>query len=474
MGERMNPFLNPLTGLPFLKHFLFDAGRLSHMNPDQVEAYRDKALKRIVTYAYSVPLYHKKYRDAGISPKDITGMKDIHRLPFITKKDLVDNYPDGIIPQHYDRQKAFVVSTSGSTGKPVSLFTDFSVFGEGIGASLRMWRASALNWRKTRYANIGNFTPGKADNVANEAFFSKARFAYSSDKHISLNAFEPIKEVMRKLDLFKPDAILTYPVTYQHLAYLKKKGFGSNVNPKALLVSGYLLDEYTRTYVEDAFGCKMYNSYGAAETSSEAAIAFECSKRTWHINHDFYHVETIDDHMNLVESGKIGHIVVTRFFGKATPLIRYTGLDDWVTLTNYTECDCGLWTPTFKGGIEGRRNTSIILSDGRVFPAASFAILSPVLNKMKTRKVKQFQIVQRRLDEIDILLVIDEDLRDSNPPTDELIEKIKKIYEEKVGTGVVITVKEVTDIPPEQNKPAPLVISKVSDQERERIIDNSQ
>jgi len=470
----MNPFLNPITGFSFLKHFFLDPRRLYLLNEKQLEDYRDKAFRRIVKYAYSVPIYHKKYKDAGIHPDDIKGIKDITKLPFISKKDLVENYPDGIIPPDYNKNKAYTVSTSGSTGKPVTVFLDFSVFSEGVGASLRNFKAYNLNWRKSKYANIGNFTPGKADDIANQAFFSKASFAYSSKNYVSLNAFEPIKEVMRKLDDFKPDVILTYPVTYKNLAYLKKKGFGKNVNPKVLIVSGYLLDEYTRSYVEEAFGCKMYNGYGAAETSSEAAVAFECTKKTWHINHDFYHVETIDENMELVEHGKIGHIVVTRLFGKATPFIRYTGLDDWVTLTVFQKCDCGLFTPTFKSGVEGRRNTSVILPDGKIFPAASIEIISPILKKMKTRKVKQFQIIQKKLDEIEILIVIDEDLRNSDPPTDVLFDKIKKIYEDKVGAGVTIHVTEVKDIPSEKNKPAQLVISNLTNEERERIIDKSK
>ena len=470
----MNPFLNPITGFPFLKHFFLDPGRLNRLSKEQIEKYRDKAFRRIIKYAYSVPLYHRKYKEAGINIDDIKGIKDISKLPFITKKELVDNFPDGIIPPNYNKNKAYTVSTSGSTGKPVNLYLDFSVFSEGVGASLRNFHSYNLNWRKSRYANIGNFTPGKADDVANQAFFSKARFAYSSKNHISLNAFEPIKDVMRKLDDFKPDAILTYPVTYQHLAYLKKKGFGKNVNPKALLVSGYLLDEYTRSYVEEAFGCKMYNGYGAAETSSEAAVAYECTKKTWHINYDFYHVETIDENMEIVGPGKIGHIVVTRLFGKATPLIRYTGLDDWVTLTDYKQCGCGLYTPTFKEGVEGRRNTSIILPDGKIFPAASFEILSPILKKMKTKKVKQFQIIQKNLNEIDILIVIDEDLRNIEPQTEELFDKIKKIYQDKVGNKININVIEVKEIPSEKNKPAQLVISNLSQEEREKIIDKTK
>ncbi len=470
----MNPFINPITGIPFLKHFFLDPGRLNRLSIEQIEKYRDKVFRKIVKYAYSVPIYHKKYKKAGIYRDDVKGIKDITKLPFITKNDLVENFPDGIIPPNYNKNKAYSVSTSGSTGKPVTVYLDFSVFSEGVGASLRNFKSYNLNWRKSRYANIGNFTPGKADDIANQAFFSKASFAYSSNNYITLNAFEPIKEIMRKLDDFKPDVILSYPVTYQHLAYLKKKGLGKNVNPKVLIVSGYLLDEYTRTYVEEAFGCNMYNGYGAAETSSEAAVAFECTEKTWHINHDYYHVETIDENMEITEPEKVGHIVVTRLFGKATPLIRYTGLDDWITLTDYKKCNCGLHTPTFKAGVEGRRNTSIILPDGKIFPAASFAILSPILNKLKTRKVKQFQIIQKKLDEIDILIVIDEDLKNTEPKTDVLFDKIKNIYREKVGSKIKINVIEVKEILSEKNKPAPLVISNLTNEERERIIDKSK
>lgn len=469
----MNPFLNPVTGFPFLKHFIIDPKRLEKKNHQQIARYRDKAFRKLLRYAYTVPLYYKKYKEAGIHLSDIKGIKDITKLPYITKKDLVENFPDGIIPPNYKKDKGFVVSTSGSTGKPVSVYLDFSVFSEGVGANIRFLQTHNLHWRKSRFANIGNFSSGKADDVANKAFYSHVGFALESDTYITLNAFQSLKVIMKKLDDFRPDSILTYPVTYLNLAYLKNKGYGKNVNPKVLVVSGYILDDYTRSYVEDAFGCKMYNGYGAAETSSEAPIAFECHQKKWHVNLDFFHVETINENMELVEPGKNGHIVVTRLFGKATPLIRYTGLDDWVTLTEDYECSCGFCTPLFKDGVEGRKDTSVILPDGRVFPSASFAILSVVLNRLKTRKVLQFQIIQKKLDEIDILIVIDDDLRDKDPAVDVLFSKIKEIYQEKVGPEVTINVKEVKKIKSRPTKPAPLVISNLTQKERERIIDNN-
>jgi phenylacetate-coenzyme A ligase PaaK-like adenylate-forming protein len=294
---------------------------------------------------------------------------------------------------------------------------------------------------------------------------------YGKDSHLSLNAFLPVNDIISKLDRFKPDVILSYPATFFHLAFYKRKGFGKNINPKALIVSGSVLEPYTRSYVEEAFGCKTHNGYGSVESSSEAPIAFECREGTWHINYDFFHVEAINEDMDLIENGKRGHIVVTRLFGKATPIVRYTGMDDWIVLSDDEDCSCGLHTPVLKGGVEGRKSDSVVLPDGRLFPAASFASLYSILNELKTRKVKQFQIVQKKLDDIDILIVIDEDLRNVGPSVDLILEKIKEIHQKKAGPAVQLNVKEVSTIPSLKEKPAPLVISHVRPDKGYKVID---
>ena len=116
----MNPLLNPWISLPLLKGYFFDPGRLEKYDKKQMQKYRDKAFKKILKYAYTVPLYHKKYKKAGVHPSDIHGIKDIAKLPFISKKDLVENYPDGLLPVGYNDKKVFTISTGGTTGKPVS------------------------------------------------------------------------------------------------------------------------------------------------------------------------------------------------------------------------------------------------------------------------------------------------------------------------------------------------------------------
>jgi len=466
---QVNPFLNPVNNIPFLKEYIFTPGRLYRFSPKQMNKFRDKLFRRIVEYAYSVPLYRRKYKEAGVTPSDIKSIYDIVKLPFITKKDVIENFPDGIIPLGYNKNEAYIASTGGSSGKPVSLFTDFYTMSQSLLLSIREGISFGFNPRKVRFANIGTHLEGRIDYVFHNAVTENAQFFRKANSYLTMNAFDPMREIVERLDTFKPDIIYTYPVTLQHIAYLKKKGYGPHINPKLLMVSGYSLDEYTKRYVEDAFGCRMVNLYQSVEGAGD--IAFECFDGVWHVNYDFYHLEAIDENMELVDYDERGHVVLTRLFGRGTPFIRYTGMDDWVTLLPETRCNCGLFTPVLKNGVEGRVSAQIILPDGRVYPAASFAIISLVLNELKTYKVIRFQIIQNKIDDIEILLVIDDDLRDVGPSVDLIFQKIQEAYEKKCGPDVRITVKEVKEIKSPPGKPLPLVISKVKPEEGYKIIE---
>ena len=71
------------------------------------------------------------------------------------------------------------------------------------------------------------------------------------------------------------------------------------------------------------------NECSRAETGDD--ISFECPENIWHINQDYFHVEAIDNHSEFVKNEQ-GRMVVTRLYGRATPIIRYTGIEDWIKI----------------------------------------------------------------------------------------------------------------------------------------------
>jgi phenylacetate-CoA ligase len=258
------------------------------------------------------------------------------------------------------------------------------------------------------------------------------------------------------------------------LSYLKRKGLGKNIKPKLLISAGQMLDAFTKSYVEEAFGCQLLNMYGSCE--SGANIAFECPEGNWHIHSDYFHLEAVDENMEVVASGERGKLVLTKLWGKGTPLIRYTGMEDWISLSNGKKCSCGLNSPILEKPLEGRVMSNIILPNGKVYPPSEFLFITSVLKNLKAYKVRKFQIIQKKIDEIEILLVIDDDLRNKGVPLKEIIEKIKDIYQKETGPDVKITVIEVDEIEedPDSGKPAPIVVSYVNMNEACELLDRKK
>jgi phenylacetate-CoA ligase len=446
---------------------MLDPGRIERLTPARLERYKDGIFTRLIASAFTVPLYKNKYETAGLRPTDIQGIKDITKLPFVSRQDFRQNFPDGVLPAGYDKTKGHVICTGGTTGKyccnsgsqPVCLYTDLPTMLHGLGITLREHRAFNLDWNTARVAHLGNFNPYKSDEFVEHHVQPYLKTFVSFDNYLSMNASDPINEIVKRLEAFKPDVIISYPAIFQELAYLKTKGKAATIKPRFLSVGGEMLDPYTRWYVETAFGCPMYNVYGSCE--SGANIAFECTERNWHIHSDYFHIEAIDKNNKLVTPGERGRIVVTRLWNGATPIIRYTGMEDWITLSKERECGCGLHSPIFERPVEGRVLADIVLPDGTTYPPSRFLFITDVLIRQKTFKVHRYQIIQRAIDDIEIIIAFDPELRNIGPSVPNLMERIKKEYTTRIGSAIKITVREVDEIPddPASGKPAPLVVS---------------
>jgi phenylacetate-CoA ligase len=467
----MNPILNPHNAFPLLKSYIFDLKRLQSAPPEQIKKYKDQIFKKMVEYAYSVPVYHSIYKKHGVHPQDIRGIEDITKLPIITKDDIKNNFPDKILPTNYNKKNGHIYCTGGTTGKPLCIYTDFYTIGKGAMTSLRQLKILDVAKKNLKIAHLGNFNPYRIDLIAQEHFQKHVWFMVNKKNTLNIDISTPIKQILEKLAEFKPDVIMSYPAIYQHLAYLKRKGFGKELQPTLLWVGGAMLDAYTKKYVEDVFNCPLLNIYPSVEGGAD--IAFECFEGTWHVNDDFFHIEAIDEQQNLVDYGKRGHIVLTRLWGRGTPIIRYAGMDDWVRIQPPKTCSCGLTTSVIEGGVEGRKRANIILPNGKVFPPGAFCFITPVLNNLKTFKVKQYQIIQHSIHDIQVLLVIDEDLRHVGPSVEKIKEEIKKMYQMKSGDEVTIRVDEVDEIKNEKNasKPPPIVISHVQQDNGYHMLD---
>ena len=89
---------------------------------EEMKALQDERLVAQVKHVWeNVPYYRAKMEEKGITPDDIKGTSDLHKLPFLTKDDLRDAYPYGLLGTDL-KNCVRIHSTSGTTGKRVVAF----------------------------------------------------------------------------------------------------------------------------------------------------------------------------------------------------------------------------------------------------------------------------------------------------------------------------------------------------------------
>ena len=92
------------------------------MPQDQLRALQSERLVAQVHHVYNnVPYYRAKMEEKGVTPSDIHGVEDLHKLPFISKSDLREAYPYGLLGTPLS-ECVRIQSTSGTTGRRVVAF----------------------------------------------------------------------------------------------------------------------------------------------------------------------------------------------------------------------------------------------------------------------------------------------------------------------------------------------------------------
>jgi len=441
----MNPFINPIFLSKVIKSYIVDVKRLYKMNSETLKKFQDKQFRKILEYAYKLPFYNDLYKKAGIKIKDIQGINDITKLPFVTKKEISETSPDNLIPPNSHKTKIIVSYTSGTTGKPVSIFTNiYTIFKESL-AHIRTLEEHDIDWRKTRMTIIGDLS----ENTIDRAYFTDG-ITKSLTPFFSLNnmqifdTYDDPEKLIKKINSFQPEFIGGYPGMLRQLAYLKRQGSGKDIWPRCIISTGSVLDKYLKNYIEEAFDTQVFDSYGATEPGP---MAFQCRCNNYHVHSDLVFLEVIDDNGEPVTPNEPGHIVVTKLYGEGTPIIRYTGLNDIISLSDES-CRCGIVGRVIKK-IYGRESQSLVLPNGLiVLPSTLDEFFSETYWRFDIENIERLQIVQHRRDNIEILAVVDHNLRNNNPSVEKVFTIIRECFKERFGSDIEIKIKEVKNLKP--------------------------
>ena len=361
------------------------------------EALRDRQLlqlRNVLAHAAATVPFYKDYPASPV----------LEDLP-VLKRDAVRQAGEALrssaLPADHGQQHR--ITTSGATGTPVRIWgTDLTGF---------LWRAftlrehlwhgrdfraklGAIRWAAKDFAAApgGRRWPGWGDAV---------ELLYETGPACMLNVATPLAQQIEWLLAERLQYLVSFPSNLAALAeHCLERGIALPGLQEARTV-GETLTSRQRGLIREAWGCKVTDMYSCEEAGY---LALQCPEAEhYHVQSENVILEIVNGEGKPCAPGEPGRVLITTLHNFATPLVRYE-LGDVAELG--APCACGRGLPVL-ARIHGRRRNRLRLPDGR----SEFPYLGEhgQIAAATGVTVRQFQFVQKSLEEVEVKLVTDRD-----------------------------------------------------------------
>jgi len=334
------------------------------LSRQEIEEIQLARLKATVEQNWNrVPAYRKKMEEAGVKPEDIRTLKDLAKLPFVTKQDMRDNYPFGLfaVPKE---ELVRIHASSGTTGKPTVVgYTK---------RDLAMWTECV-----SRIAAMGGATKQDVAQIC----FGYGMFTGALGLHYGLENIgasivpsstgNSEKQIMYMQDFGTTLLVATpsYALRLAEVAMEMGLDPKKDLQVKIGLVGSELLTDAMRAEMHKLWGDDMLvtSNYGMSELMGPG-VSGECEYMDgMHINEDYFIPEIINPETGeVLPPGEKGELVISCIYKEGLPLLRYRTKD--ITRLMYEPCKCGRTTCRMEN-LDGRSDDMLKIRGVNVFPS---------------------------------------------------------------------------------------------------------
>lgn len=362
-----------------------------------IQAGQDRQLRALLAhFAAQSPQFQARLKAAGLAVGDVAGVSKLSRLPVLTRRDIQSAGPAfycAQLPQAHER--AGETKTSGSTGEPVTV------------TKTRITMLFSLVYTLRNHAWNGRDMTGRVFSIRANI----ARFGWSDDWGVPVAPlFESgklqgmpisadIGEQAKHLAAFQPHMLIIYPTALEALLDLWGDGGSPLENLQHIKTLGETVSDRLRSKARSVVGLELEDVYSSQEMGT---IAMQCPEGgQYHVMSESVIAEVLDENDRPCGEGEVGRLVLTDLQNFASPLIRYD-IGDYAEVGG--PCACGRTLPTLKR-ILGRERNLVRHADGRRhWPLVGFHDFDTVA------PVRQYQMVQTSLQDIEFRVVTDEPL----------------------------------------------------------------
>ncbi|MEM2715907.1 MAG: phenylacetate--CoA ligase, partial [Candidatus Thermoplasmatota archaeon] len=318
---------------------------IEKMPLEELKRLQLKRLKRVIKRVYERnEIYHRKFDEKGIKPSDIKTLDDLSKIPFLTKDEMRNYYPFGLLCVELD-DCVEVHASSGTTGKPVvDVYTrkDIEIWADVM--------ARALWANGMRRSDI-------LQNSYGYGLFTGAHgFERGAQKIGALVVPVSSGNTKRQINIMKDFCVTCIACTPSYALYMaevaEEMGFcpQEDFNLRLGFFGAEAWSDEMRKKIEEKWGIRACEHYGLTEIIGPGVVS-ECEEKKLHINADHFLPEIIDPKTGeKIEEGE-GELVFTTLTKEAFPAIRFRTRD----IASYSEekCSCGRSLP-IQSRIKGR------------------------------------------------------------------------------------------------------------------------
>lgn len=414
------------------------------LKSEDLTRYQNDKLKKLIDHCYkNVPYYRNLFDSLNLTPNDIQSREDLSKLPVLTKQIIRDNYND-LISSDINQRKVFNGSTGGSTGTPLQFKRDVQTWNASWASTFRAWNWYGFSFGEKIFTIAGSSLVKEKKGLSKKDFFDK--YIMRNFKHDSFEMKEAdMKKHYAGLIKVKPAAIRGYASTlYLFASYIEKYNLSVPKTIRLILTTGEILLPQYRKKLQEVFGVPLYDNYGAGDGG---IASYECYMHEGlHISEDRCVIEIVDEKHNVLEDGKIGHVLTTDLENYAFPFIRYKVGD--MAYIKKEKCSCGR-SSRLIGEVLGRAGKLLYNKKGDAISPTMLPIMlykdmdyhNPEYQEVYNR-IDKFRINQDENGDLEILLKLknpNDDLADF----DHIIGNYQSIFEDSK-----IELKFVDNIPP--------------------------
>ncbi|MCD7828345.1 MAG: phenylacetate--CoA ligase [Clostridiales bacterium] len=336
-------------------------------SPETMREIQNKKLVAQVKHVYENVKYYRDLMDEkGVKPDDVKSVDDLYKLPFLTKNDLRDAYPYGLLG--CDLKKCVrIQSTSGTTGRRVVAFytqDDIDIWDECCARAIVAAGGTNEDVCQVAYG-YGLFTGGPGLNGGSHKVGCLT---------LPMSSGNTERQIQFMRDLHSTILCCTPSYAAYIGETLKDMGYTpDDIDLKAGIFGAEPWTEEMRRDIEKSLGIKAYDIYGLTETSGPG-VSFECAEQGgMHINEDHFIPEIIDpDTGEVLPEGSKGELVFTSIDKEAFPLLRYRTRD--ICVLSRKKCSCGRTLIRMSKPM-GRSDDMLIIRGVNVFPSQIETVL---------------------------------------------------------------------------------------------------